>query len=671
MTNYVNHYELKQVNSKNEEFELVIYLDDFTTEFSNELTGKPETKDNLMESAKKLVATHYPDVKVTLVRVMVSGMIFASFPIAGLASVQTPTSKENESLLVGDTVRYRVQPGDTLWKISQKYNTTVNDIKKANRLESDILPLNQSLIIPKAIHTVAAGEYLSTLAKRYNVTIDALKLINNLSEDKIFVGQVLIIPQILQNTSTSETAVVPKVEKETANSIIPVDEVNSEVSTYRVVAGDSLSVIAKRFGTTIDELMSANKLTSTKIQTGQQLIIPNKMNAKQTEKAFSYTVKAGDTLYLLAQKFQTSIHTIMEENGLVTSSLSIGQVLQISETPSSEERVEDSPSIIEIPETYVVKSGDTLFSIANRFNISKNFLMINNQIVNEMIQPGQVLRLKENFIKGDRNQIGTVTLRKAVDVFLKDESGNLVKVNTLAAGGSFRAYSIDYEQNLYNVGGNNWVRNSSDIQFLKVGEKPQNTITYITHKIASGDTIWGISVKYGIPQSEMLKLNGLTLNSPLRVGQMVKIPQYQIAVKQTASTRHGEHLDWWTEAQYVIPIGKTFKVTDFATGKSFVVKRTIGANHADCETVSIKDTNLAKEIWKGFSWTERAVIIEVDGRKVAASMSFMPHDVEYIKENGITGHFDIHFKNSTRHKDGKIDEQHQKQVNIAAGLFAK
>jgi len=99
------------------------------------------------------------------------------------------------------------------------------------------------------------------------------------------------------------------------------------------------------------------------------------------------------------------------------------------------------------------------------------------------------------------------------------------------------------------------------------------------------------------------------------------------------------------------------------------VKRTIGANHADCEPLTANDAAIMKEVWGGsYSWKERAVIVEVDGRKIAASMASMPHDIQYITNNNFDGHFDIHFRNSTRHSDGKISESHQKQVRIAAGI---
>lgn len=195
----------------------------------------------------------------------------------------------------------------------------------------------------------------------------------------------------------------------------------------------------------------------------------------------------------------------------------------------------------------------------------------------------------------------------------------------------------------------------------------ENTLTYLTHTVVSGDNIWDLSVRYGIPQSELLRVNNLTITSMLTLGQRLKIPVHNIAVKPVVSEKHGEFLDWWTEAQYVFTIGKTVKVTDLATGKFFNITRTIGANHADSETPTINDTNIAKSIWGGYSWTPRAVILEIEGRKIAASLSFMPHDREYIANNGITGHFDVYFGNSTRHVDGKPDASHQAQVERAAG----
>lgn len=197
-----------------------------------------------------------------------------------------------------------------------------------------------------------------------------------------------------------------------------------------------------------------------------------------------------------------------------------------------------------------------------------------------------------------------------------------------------------------------------------------DSASYITHVIQKGDNIWDLGVKYGVPMYEILKINNMTQNSPLSIGQQIKVPVHQIPVQPTVSEKHGEYLDWWTEAQYIYSIGKIAKVTDMQTGKSFMVKRTTGANHADNEPLTANDAAIMKQVWGGsYSWKTRPVIVEVDGRKLAASMSSMPHDVEYIKaENNFNGHFDIHFKNSTRHKDGLVDQDHQAKIKIAAGL---
>jgi len=199
----------------------------------------------------------------------------------------------------------------------------------------------------------------------------------------------------------------------------------------------------------------------------------------------------------------------------------------------------------------------------------------------------------------------------------------------------------------------------------------QNYISYETYTVKSGDNIWDLSIKYGIPQQELLKANNLTMSSTLSIGQKLTIPVHHIAVKPTVSAKHGEYLDWWSEAQYVFPINKVATVTDFQTGRSFQVKRTIGANHADSEPLTARDAQIIKEVWGGsYSWKERAVIVSVDGRNIAASMASMPHDISYIKDNNFNGHFDIHFKNSTRHSDGTISEAHQRQIAIAAGVSA-
>lgn len=160
--------------------------------------------------------------------------------------------------------------------------------------------------------------------------------------------------------------------------------------------------------------------------------------------------------------------------------------------------------------------------------------------------------------------------------------------------------------------------------------------------------------------------------------------------KGISTSKYGELLDWWTQAGKIFSIGSVAEVTDIRTGRSFKVKRTMGSNHADCEALTKADADIIRSIWGGFSWDRRAVVVNVRGRKIAASMTSLPHagvdsapafavvdnrsegygrgeNLDVIKGNGMNGHFDIHFLNSRRHKDNRVDLDHQALVKKAAG----
>lgn len=94
---------------------------------------------------------------------------------------------------------------------------------------------------------------------------------------------------------------------------------------YTVRSGDTLWLLANRFGTTVDAIMRLNGLTSDNLQIGQVLQIPS----GQSTSYFDYTVRSGDTLWLLANRFGTTVDAIMQLNGLTNDNLRIGQVLRI------------------------------------------------------------------------------------------------------------------------------------------------------------------------------------------------------------------------------------------------------------------------------------------------------------------------------------------------------
>lgn len=99
------------------------------------------------------------------------------------------------------TITYLVQPGDTLWSISRRYGVTVDAIKKLNGLTSDVIQIGQTLKIPADSspsyieYTVRPGDTLWAISRKYNTTVDAIKSLNNLTGNLIDVGQILKIPK--------------------------------------------------------------------------------------------------------------------------------------------------------------------------------------------------------------------------------------------------------------------------------------------------------------------------------------------------------------------------------------------------------------------------------------------------------------------------------------------
>ncbi|ALS76557.1 polysaccharide deacetylase [Planococcus rifietoensis] len=159
-----------------------------------------------------------------------------------------------------------------------------------------------------ATYTVKAGDTLYSIARKYNVTVAALAKANNITNyNLIRVGQVLVIPGTTAPTPPPSTTV-----------------------KYTVKAGDTLYSIASKYNTTVAAIASANKITNTNlISVGQVLIIPVKQ-APPPVTSVKYTVKAGDTLYSIARKYNTTVTAIAKANNITNvNSLRVGQVLII------------------------------------------------------------------------------------------------------------------------------------------------------------------------------------------------------------------------------------------------------------------------------------------------------------------------------------------------------
>lgn len=159
---------------------------------------------------------------------------------------------------------------------------------------------------------------------------------------------------------------------------------NIKNNTHIVTKGESLYSIAQKYNTTIGALKSLNNLKNNILSVGQILKLPNYINlTKPASNITIYTVKRGDTLYSIAKQYDVSIDDLLEYNQLFNTILTIGQQLVIP--------IEDNSSDNNI--VYVVKNGDTLYSIAKRYNVDVDLLKNYNNLDDNMIAVGQKLTI--------------------------------------------------------------------------------------------------------------------------------------------------------------------------------------------------------------------------------------------------------------------------------------
>lgn len=249
---------------------------------------------------------------------------------------------------------YVVQKGDSLWSIARKLNTSVAELKALNNLTSNNLSVGQVLKTPSSntendnqtTYTVVKGDSLYKIAQKFNVTVQDLINLNNITSTNLSIGQVLQVKGTVPSKEETTYTVVKgdslyAIANKYKVSVQDIIDANNLKSTalrvgqkliiptqitndlYTVKSGDSLYKIANQYGVTVEDLKKENNLTNNNLSVGQVLKIPSTNNYQ------TYTVKSGDSLYSIARQYNTTVSDIQALNNLKSTALSVGQKLII------------------------------------------------------------------------------------------------------------------------------------------------------------------------------------------------------------------------------------------------------------------------------------------------------------------------------------------------------
>ena len=273
---------------------------------------------------------------------------------------------------INDSNIYIVKKGDSLWSIANNNNITVDELKRINNLTSNLINIGQRLAIPTredvlqedyTIYSVKAGDTLYSIARNFDVSVESILTLNKLNSTGLTIGQQLLIP---------------------TNGIEIVGVVN-----YTIKPGDTLWKIANNCNVTVDDIVKLNNLDSTVIYPGQIIKLSQSCAARQngdnnefSETEDFYTVRRNDTLYSIARLFGTTPQELINSNNLTSDLLTVGQNIRVPRNNYIE---------------YIVQRGDTLYTIANRYNTTVNIIRELNNLTTDLLQINQVLLLpKEN-----------------------------------------------------------------------------------------------------------------------------------------------------------------------------------------------------------------------------------------------------------------------------------
>ena len=332
--------------------------------------------------------------------------------------------------------KYTVQSGDSVWKISNDHGITMAQLIEWNNIKNNFVYPGQQLIVSNGgssntgantgntsgsnssnssssntasgtKYTVKAGDSVWSVSNKYGITMAQLIQWNNIQNNFIYPGQQLTVSN---SGSTNSASSNTGSSANTNNSSSANTGSSSSQGTYTVKAGESVWSVANKNGITMNQLIEWNNIKNNFIYPGQQLIVkggnsvntntgsttsaakPNTPNTSATTSTSSsgntmYTVKAGESVWSVANKHHITMDQLIEWNNIKNNFIYPGQQV-IVKKGSSQTTNQQAPAG---SKTYTVKSGESVWSVADSHGITMAQLIEWNNIKNNFIYPGQTL----------------------------------------------------------------------------------------------------------------------------------------------------------------------------------------------------------------------------------------------------------------------------------------
>ncbi|MGC3314618.1 autolysin [Enterococcus faecalis] len=369
-------------------------------------------------------------------------------------------------------------------------------------------------------YTVKSGDTLNKIAAQYGVSVANLRSWNGISGDLIFVGQKLIVKKGASGNTGGSGSGGSNNNQSGTNTY------------YTVKSGDTLNKIAAQYGVSVANLRSWNGISGDLIFVGQKLIVKKGAsgntggsNNNQSGTNTYYTIKSGDTLNKIAAQYGVSVANLRSWNGISGDLIFAGQKIIVKKGTSGNTGGSGNGGSNNNQSGtntyYTIKSGDTLNKISAQFGVSVANLQAWNNISGSLIFAGQKIIVKKGANSGSTNTNKPT-----------NNGGGATTSYTIKSGDTLNKISAQFGVSVANL--RSWNGIKGDLIFagqtiiVKKGASAggnassTNSASGKRHTVKSGDSLWGLSMQYGISIQKIKQLNGLS-GDTIYIGQTLKV----------------------------------------------------------------------------------------------------------------------------------------------------